>query len=80
MRSLLLAATTDRQWLTPDDESTGPVERPVFVPEGEYYEAAFRGALLLLADVASWEKFGTVDPEVAAGYFWEAFLLTEAAW
>jgi len=75
-----LGATTDRQWLTPDDEPTGLVQRPVFVPEGEMYEAAFRGAFLLLCDPANWENVGSITAEQAAAYFWEAFLATEGAW
>lgn len=80
MRSRTLAVTTDRRWLTPDDPPGATVQRPVFVPAGDAYEAAFRGALLNLCDPDYWEKFGSVEPEEAAAAFWAAFLETEAAW
>lgn len=75
-----MAGITDRRWLTPDDLPGDSVERPVFVPSGDAYEAAFRGAMLNLCDPENWEKYGDVDPETAAAAFWAAFLQTEAAW
>lgn len=71
---------TSRAWLTPDDDHTGLESRPVFVPCGEMWEGAFRGALLLLADSSNWENFGSLDAEYVASVFWECFLLTDQSW
>lgn len=79
MRLLSLAAIP-KAWLTPGSDHTGLIMRPVFVPEGEAFEAAFRGALLLLADSANWEKHGALEPEYVAAVFWECFVLTEQNW
>lgn len=67
-------------WLTPDDDPGTLVCHPVLVPAGSEYEAAFRGAMLLLADPANWEKVGTADPETIAYAFLQAFLQTTEQW
>lgn len=69
-----------RAWLTPDDEPGSLVCHRVFMPEGMEYEAALKGALLLLAEVHNWEKVGTVEPQDAADAFWAAFLATVDTW
>lgn len=67
-------------WLTPDDSPGTLVCHPVLVPSGQAYEAAFRGAMLLLADPENWEKIGTVDPQTVADAFFEAFMQTVDQW
>jgi hypothetical protein len=44
------------------------------------YEAAFRGAFLLLADVANWEQVGTQTPQDIADAFFTAFMQTIDGW
>lgn len=63
-------------WLTPDDAPTTINCWRVFIPAGEEYEAAFRGALLLLANPDNWEQFGTQTPEDVAQAFLEAWFDT----
>jgi len=63
-------------WLTPDDAPTNTKCWRVFVPEGEIYEAAMRGALLMLTEVQNWEQHGTQTPEDVAQAFLDAWYLT----
>lgn len=70
-------ATSSRQWLTPEDAPTSRKCRRVFIPEGMEYEAAFRGAMLLLADPDNWEKFGSQEPEDVAREFMECYFLSQ---
>jgi len=78
--SRTLGATINA-WLTPDDAPTTLQCWRVFIPAGEEYEAALRGALLLLAEEKNWEKFGIQEPvDVAAAYldgFFLSSLMTE---
>lgn len=69
-----------RAWLTPNDAPGVATCRPVFLPAGFEYEAAFRGAFLLLCEVFNWEKVGTQTPETVSEVFYEAFLQTVAGW
>lgn len=64
-------------WLTPDIEPGAAVCRPVFLPAGIEYEAAFNGAFLLLCDASNWEKTGSAEPETIAAAFFDAFLKTQ---
>lgn len=67
-------------WLTPDDAPGTLVCHQVFVPQGQTYEAAFRGAMLLLADPENWEKIGTQEPQDIADAFFTALLTTIESW
>jgi len=67
-------------WLTPEDEAGRPRARPVFVPAGLEYEAALRGALLMLSQDYSWEKFGAQAPIDVAAVFDKALDKTVRAW
>lgn len=69
-----------RAWLTPDDVPGAAQCRPVSVPDGLHYEAAFRGAFLLLCDPENWEGHGTQTPETCAAAFYTAFLSTLDNW
>lgn len=62
-------------WLTPDEAPGGAVCRRVFIPAGDAYLAAFRGAFLLLMDVTNWEQAGIQTPETVSDAFLEAFFL-----
>jgi hypothetical protein len=55
-----------RAWLTPSEMPDGNTCRAVLIPDGDEWLAAFRGALLLLADANAWEQFGAVTPDEAA--------------
>jgi len=63
-------------WLTPDSAPADAKCWRVFVPGGEKWEAAFRGALALLAMSENWEQFGSLTPEEAAQYFVETNFFT----
>lgn len=67
-------------WLTPDDAPGELVCHQVFCPAGMFYEAALKGALLLLAEEYNWEQEGTTTPQDAADAFFTAFLATVNAW
>jgi len=45
-------------------------------PAGEAYEAALRGALVLLTYPENWEQHGAQTPEDVAQAFLEAFFIT----
>jgi len=65
-----------RAWLTPE---TAPAQTKcwrVFVPDGEKWQSAFRGAMALLGMAENWEQFGTLTPEEAAQEFIDANFLT----
>lgn len=62
-----------RAWLTPSEMPDGNTCRAVLIPDGDEWLAAFRGALLLLADSNNWEPFGSVTPEQAAARWLETF-------
>lgn len=63
-----------RAWLTPDNEpSSAPfVAFKVWIPNLLEYEAALRGALLLLQDSDNWERYGDEKPEDVAALWAEA--------
>jgi len=63
-------------WLTPDSEPDGVVCRLVWIPNGEEYESAARGALVPLMLAENWEQFGSITPEQAAQAFQDAFAKT----
>lgn len=63
-------------WLTPDDAPDPSRCWRVLIPDGEKFEAAFRGALALLAMSSNWEQFGSLTPEETAQYFLDANFLT----
>ncbi len=67
-------------WLTPDDTPGAAICRPVYIPSGEAYEAALRGALLLLCDTFNWEEHGTQTPQDVSAAFYDAFLSTLDNW
>jgi len=67
-------------WLTPEDAPGAAICRPVFIPAGLEYEAAFRGAFLLLCESYNWEEHGTQTPDDAAGAFYAALCQTLDAW
>jgi hypothetical protein len=66
------------KWLTPDDTPTETNCWRVYIPDGIEYEAAFRGAMLLLQEVWNWEKYGDATPEDVAELWFNANLLTFA--
>jgi len=68
------------QWLTPADQPGELTCFPVFIPAGFEYEAALRGALLLLADLESWEKTGASEPTDVSDAFLAGFFQTVDNW
>lgn len=62
-----------RAWLTPDSEPDGVVCRLVWLPNGEGFESAARGALAPLMVADNWEQVGSITPEETAAYFQDAF-------
>lgn len=75
-----ISSMSRQAWLTPDDAPGTLVCHQVFVPAGMEYEAALKGALLLLAEVHNWEKVGTSEPQDIADAFFAAFMATVDAW
>jgi microcystin-dependent protein len=70
-----------RAWLTPESAPSGEAKCfAVFVPPGDVFEAAVRGALALLDDPKNWEQFGAISPEDTAQYFTAANAQTCARW
>jgi len=67
-------------WITPNDAPGAALCRPVFIPAGLDYEAAFRGAFLLLCDSDNWEVSGAQTPEDVAAAFFAAFSQTLDGW
>ncbi len=67
-------------WLTPDDAPGAAQCRTVFIPGGLHYEAAFRGAYLLLCNPENWERVGAQTPEACADAFQAAFFQTLDNW
>jgi len=67
-------------WLTPDDAPGAAICRPVFIPAGLEYEAAFRGAFLLLCESYNWEEQGAQTPDDVAAAFYAAFCQTLDEW
>lgn len=68
-------------WLTPVDAPGELVPHIVYTPGGLWYDAAVRGALLLLADPVNWELFGaTNDPQTVADAYMQGFALTLRDW
>ena len=65
-----------RAWLTPEDAPGTLVCVKVYIPSGEEYQSALRGALLLLGEPENWEQHGAQSPDTIAGAFFDAFLLT----
>lgn len=55
-----------RAWLTPDDAPASLDCWRVFIPSGEAYRAAFRGAMILLSQDWNWEEHGAQSPETVA--------------
>jgi len=55
-----------RAWLTPDEIPATTVCRYLRIPNDWRWEAAFRGALLLLTEAENWEQFGALTPEETA--------------
>lgn len=58
-----------KAWLTPSSLPSGVEGVCVQLPVGAEWRAALRGAILLLADPASWEPYGDVTPDEAASVF-----------
>jgi len=67
-------------WLTPNEASGAAQCRPVYIPAGAEYEAAFRGAFLLLCEAYNWEQTGAQTSEDVANAFQAAFFLTLDNW
>lgn len=63
-------------WLTPDNAPANTKCWRVFIPDGEKWEAAFRGAIRLLAIADNWEQFGSLTPDEAAQEFVDANFMT----
>jgi microcystin-dependent protein len=64
-------------WLTPDAAPGNLTCYRVFLPAGGDYEAAFRGAFLLLTESWNWEERGAQTPEIVADAFLQAFFHSE---
>lgn len=62
-----------RAWITPPGSLSGYLSRTICIPEDEdgYFEAAFVGALLYLADPSHWESVGGLSPEETAAAWQE---------
>lgn len=60
-------------WITPDDLPTGHNCWQVLVPDDPYFEAMFRGALLLLTEGRNFEQVGDLTPTQCADLFWSGF-------
>ena len=67
-------------WLTPEDAPGTALCRTVFIPAGLHYEAAFRGAYLILCNPENWEEHGAQTPEACAAAFQDAFFQTLENW
>ncbi len=67
-------------WLTPEDAPGAAQCRTVFIPDGLHYQAAFRGAYLLLCNPENWEEHGAQTPETCADAFQSAFFETLDNW
>lgn len=65
-----------RAWLTPDNPPGQNRAVVLYVPTGEEYEQAVRGALVELVNPDNWQQSGTLTPEETAAYFEEALFLT----
>lgn len=61
-----------RAWLTPDEIPASLTCWQVFVPGSIEFEAAFRGALLLLQMAENWEQYGDQTPEDCAAAWFDA--------
>jgi len=62
-----------RAWVCPAEIETGSTDITLSVPDDANLRAAFRGALLLLADPANWEQMADATPEQCAEVFMELF-------
>lgn len=69
-----------RAWLTPAQTPTAEQCAVITLPDDGDYRAAFRGALLLLADENNWETYGAVTPAEAASVFLLALIALDATW
>lgn len=58
-------------WLTPDEFPASANCFRVSVPDSLFFEAVFRGALLLLTYAENWEQHGAKTPDETADYWWE---------
>lgn len=68
------------RWLTPASTPTETKCAVLELPDGLEYRAAFRGALLLLADPDNWEPYGSVTPDEVANTFLLALEALDATW
>lgn len=61
-------AQTRKGWLTPNDEGSGFLCRPLFIPADAdvAFLAAVNGALNELTSPGNWEQFGSLTPDEAA--------------
>lgn len=64
---------TRNAWLTPDSLPAQSTARAICIPDGNEWLAAFRGALLLLADERNWQQFGSVTESQAAEVWQDVF-------
>jgi len=69
---------TALKWLTPDDPPDGTKCIALWLPDGDGYEAAARGALSPLCCAENWEQIGSETPEDVSQAFREAFSATFA--
>lgn len=58
-----------KAWLTPDTLPTTRRCWRVFCPDGIAYEAALKGALVLLGQEWNWQEYGTQTPEDVADLY-----------
>jgi len=68
------------QWPTPEEEPGGIVCRPLFIPEGEEYEAIVRGALVQLMMKYNYVEKGAQSVETVVEAFTDSLSRTLAAW
>lgn len=62
-----------RAWLTPETIPAGARCARIRIPDSDDFEAAFKGALLLLAEPYNWEQFGAATPSQCAALFDTAY-------
>lgn len=67
-------------WVTPDDAPGPAICRALYLPSGQAYEAAVKGALLPLIYESNWEQVGTQTPADVAAAFEAAIMQTISEW
>jgi len=67
---------SENAWLTPNSAPGAIRAKLLYVPMGEEWEQAVRGALIPLIDPAQWQQYGTQTPDQASAAFEDPLYLT----